>query len=124
MSIKTHVWRKVLEIGLLITLMTIGVALHPSADYLKQIVHLIPYLQSFFLLGLFVSLVGTLGLLSSCRNDRQFKLNFGRALYLPSLVGIATVLLTQGLILRVLTSLQFLISVLIFLLGFFLSWTS
>lgn len=124
MKIKTHIWRKVLEIGLIITLMTIGVALHPSADYLEQIVHLIPYIQSFFMIGVFTSLIGALGLVSHCKTDREIKLNFGRALYLPSLVGIATVLLTQGLVLRIITSIQFLISVLIFLLGFYLSWTT
>ncbi len=124
MNPKKHLWRKITEIGLILFLMTMGVAMHPSASYLESIVNLIPYIQSIFIISIFISLIGILGLSSSCRTTREFKLNLGRAIYLPSLIGIITVLLTQGLIKRVILQPQFIISALAFILGFILSWTS
>lgn len=124
MNPKKHLWRKITEVGLILFLMTIGVAIHPSASYLESIMNLIPYIQSIFIISIFLSLIGLLGLSSTCRTTRELKLNLGRTIYLPALIGIATVLLTQGLIKRIILSPQFIISILAFTLGFTLSWTS
>lgn len=124
MVIKKHIWRKITEIGLVLFLSTIGIVIHPKVDEIQEIITQIPHMRPVFFISLIILLIGLKGLTSACETGRELKLYFGRALYLPALVGILIAILTFRIQISLLTNIQFILSCLLFILGFILSWTA
>ncbi|GEM_PF-6198806 len=124
MAFTKYIWGKLFQIGLLITLSTLDVTIYGTTKYLEGIVGIVPWIRSTFLIGTLITLIGLGGITKTCRTDSEFKLTIGRSLYLPTLTAIAITMLTKGLTINLITSTQFILSTLLFILGYFISWNA
>ncbi len=122
--IKRYLWRNLLSASLLLTLATIGITINPTATHLYSIATLIPYIQSLFVVSLALVGISLLGLSKSCKDWKTFKISLGRSIYLPALAGVVISLFSYGPTVQMIYSIQFLASILIFIVGFLLSWKS
>ncbi len=123
MVLSKYLWGKIFQIGLIMLLITLDVTIY-GTEYVKGLVGIVPWIRSTFILGTLLTLIGLRGLLKTCKTNRKFKLIIGRSLYLPTLTAIAITILTKQTTIHLVTSTQFLISIMLFFFGYFISWTA